>query len=66
MLRYEDMPWTHRSFWIGPIIIGSILAVLLLVFSRGRLYALYQERFPESAARVAVSCVRSGSLFPLS
>ncbi len=42
------MPWTHRSFWIGPIIIGAILAVLVLIFSRGRLYAIYKERFPEA------------------
>ncbi len=42
------MPWTHRSFWIGPLIIASILTVLFLVFSRGRLRAIYQERFPES------------------
>jgi hypothetical protein len=47
MLGYEEMPWTHRSFWIGPMIIGAILAVLILVFSRGRLYAVYKERFPE-------------------
>ena len=42
------MPWTHRSFWIGPLIIGSILTVLFLIFSRGRLRAIYRERFPES------------------
>ena len=42
------MPWTHRSFWIGPLIIGSILTVLFLIFSRGRLLAIYRERFPQS------------------
>jgi len=42
------MPWTHRSFWIGPLIIAAILALLVLIFSRGRLYAIYKERFPES------------------
>jgi hypothetical protein len=42
------LPWTHRSFWIGPLIIGSILTVLFLIFSRGRLRAIYRERFPES------------------
>ncbi len=42
------MPWTHRSFWIGPLIIGAILSVLFLLFSRGRLRAIYEERFQES------------------
>lgn len=42
------MPWTHRSFWIGPLLIGSILTVLFLIFSRGRLLAIYRERFPQS------------------
>ena len=27
----------HRSFWLGPLIIGGILALLALLFSRGRL-----------------------------
>jgi hypothetical protein len=39
------VPWTHRSFWIGPLIIGAILALLVLIFSRGRLYAIYREQF---------------------
>jgi len=42
----DIVPWTHRSFWIGPLIIGAILALLILLFSRGRLYAVYEERFP--------------------
>lgn len=42
------MPWTHRSFWIGPLIIGVTLGALIALFSRGRLYAIYKERFPES------------------
>jgi hypothetical protein len=42
------VPWTHRSFWIGPLIIGAILSVLFLLFSRGRLRAIYEERFQES------------------
>ena len=41
------MPWTHRSFWIGPLIIGGILALLALIFSRGRLHAIYKQQFPE-------------------
>ncbi|MGC2658822.1 MAG: hypothetical protein WA324_12760 [Bryobacteraceae bacterium] len=39
---------THRSFWIGPLAIASILALLALIFSRGRLYAIYKERFRET------------------
>lgn len=42
------MPWTHRSFWIGPVIICAILALLFLLFSQGRLYRIYTERFRET------------------
>ena len=42
------MPWTHRSFWIGPLLIAAVLGIFALPFSRGRLRDLYQERFPES------------------
>jgi hypothetical protein len=42
------MPWTHRSFWEGPLIIAAILTTLFLLFSRGRLRAIYKERFTES------------------
>jgi hypothetical protein len=42
------MPWTHRSFWIGPLIIAAILAGLALPFSRGKLRSIYQQRLPES------------------
>ncbi len=42
------MPWTHRSFWEGPLIIGAILTLLFLLFSQGRLRAIYKERFPET------------------
>lgn len=41
------MPWTHRSFWVGPLIISAILAILILLFSRGRLHAIYKEQFPD-------------------
>lgn len=41
------MPWTHRSFWIGPLIIGVILALLSLLFSSGRLHAIYRQRLQE-------------------
>lgn len=42
------MPWTHRSFWIGPLIISSILTLLFLLFSHGRLHRIYSERFQET------------------
>jgi hypothetical protein len=39
---------THRSFWIGPLIIAAILAVLFLIFSQGRLRAIYKQQFKDS------------------
>lgn len=42
------MPWFHRSFWIGPILIAAILGVLALVFSRGRLRRIYEHHLGES------------------
>ncbi len=42
------MPWTHRSFWIGPLLIGVILAVFLVIFSRGRLHQIYKQQFQET------------------
>ena len=42
------MPWSHRSFWIGPLIIAAILTLLFLLFSHGRLRSIYKERFPET------------------
>jgi hypothetical protein len=41
------MPWTHRSFWIFPLIIALILGLLTLIFSRGRLRRIYRERVGE-------------------
>jgi hypothetical protein len=40
--------WTHRSFWIGPLLIAAILAILSLLFSQGRLHRIYTARFQES------------------
>jgi hypothetical protein len=42
-----QMPWTHRSFWLAPLMIGVILTLLSLLFSRGRLRAIYQKRLPQ-------------------
>lgn len=40
--------WMHKSFWLGPLIIGGILALLALLFSRGRLNRIYREEVTES------------------
>jgi hypothetical protein len=42
------MFWTHRSFWIGPLLIAGILGILALLFSQGRLRAIYQDRLKET------------------
>jgi hypothetical protein len=42
------VPWTHRSFWIGPLIITAILGALVLLFSRGRLSEIYQEHLHDT------------------
>ena len=47
-ILFRNAPDTHRSFRIGPLIIGGILALLALLFSRGRLHAIYKEKFPKT------------------
>lgn len=42
------MPWTHRSFWITPLIIAALLALLWLVVSRTRLLDVYKAQFGET------------------
>jgi len=42
------MPWTHRSFWIGPLIIAAILGLLALIVSRTGLRAIYRQQLAES------------------
>lgn len=42
------MFWTHRSFWILPLLIGAILAGLAAVVAHSRLKKVYESRFPES------------------
>lgn len=42
------MPWTHRSFWILPLAIGIVLALLSLIVSRGRLWTIYKQQLGES------------------
>lgn len=38
------VPWVHRSFWLGPGIIAAVLGCLALLFSRGRLHRVYEQR----------------------
>jgi hypothetical protein len=42
------MFWTHRSFWILPILVAAILGGLVAIVSRTRLRKVYQHRFTES------------------
>jgi len=42
------MPWTHRAFWIAPLIIAGILAALALLVRNTRLRDVYNARLPES------------------
>jgi hypothetical protein len=42
------MFWTHRSFWILPILVAAILGGLSAIVSHTRLRRVYQHRFPES------------------
>lgn len=42
------MPWTHRSFWVLPLILAAILGTLAFIFSRGRLRSLYAQQIAES------------------
>jgi hypothetical protein len=42
------MPWEHRSFWIGPLIIAAILGLLALLVSGTGLRAIYARHLAES------------------
>jgi hypothetical protein len=42
------MPWTHRTFWILPLIIGGILAAMVTLVRTTRLRHIYNARLPES------------------
>jgi hypothetical protein len=42
------MPWAHRTFWIGPLVIGGILAFLAALVWGTRLRAIYEARLAES------------------
>jgi hypothetical protein len=42
------MMFTHRDFWLGPLLIAAVLALVIVPFLRGRLKAIYQNRLPET------------------
>jgi hypothetical protein len=41
------MPWEHRSFWLGPLLIAATLAVFSLVVSGTKLWRIYRRQFGE-------------------
>ena len=44
----SPMVWTHRSFWVLPILLALILGLLSALVACTRLRTVYRERFPES------------------
>jgi hypothetical protein len=42
------MPWTHRSFWLLPLIVAAALGLLSLIVARSRLARIYKQHFQES------------------
>ena len=42
------MPWTHRTFWIAPILIAATLWLLSAVVARTGLARIYRQRFVET------------------
>lgn len=42
------MPWLHRSFWIGPLLIAGILLILAAIVSRPRLREIYRRQLGET------------------
>jgi len=42
------MPWTHRAFWLAPLIIFGTLATLVALVRNTKLRSIYQDRLPES------------------
>lgn len=42
------MFWTHRSFWLLPIVLAAILGCLTAIVARTGLKMIYQHRFTES------------------
>ena len=52
------MPWTHRSFWIGPLFIAALLAILAVIVYGTRLRNIYKEQLGETRReRLFLACV---------
>ena len=45
------MPWMHRSFWVGPLIIAGILALLAALVSSTRLREIYRRQLAGETRR---------------
>jgi hypothetical protein len=41
------MPWVHRSFWLGPLLIAATLAIVSLIVSRTKLWRIYRRQLGE-------------------
>ncbi len=42
------MPWLHRSFWLGPLLIAGALAVFSLLVARTKLRNIYRRQFGDT------------------
>jgi hypothetical protein len=42
------MPWLHRSFWMGPLLIAGVLAFFALIVSLTWLGEVYRRQFGET------------------
>ena len=42
------MPWLHRSFWIGPLLIAGALAIFSLLVARTKLRDIYRHHFGDT------------------
>src|SRR3954471_4168276 len=42
------MSWLHRSFWMGPLLITGVLAIVSLLVSRTKLHHIYRRQFAET------------------
>jgi hypothetical protein len=42
------MPWTHRSFWLLPLLIGLFVGLFVAIFSRVRQHPFYRRQFAQT------------------
>ena len=47
-MPHVNLPWTHRTFWIGPLITASILLFLWRLVAGTQLRQIYERRMAES------------------